>query len=180
MSLFLQNLKEAYQQYQTDNNQKIIETLANVRSVIMQAAKRGEKDIKLIHSDDIDLDIVIKHLRDLGLQVKEESLSIIVSGWTEEQQQQSSNLTKQDGFYIAPLGENNCVDYLKSAVTYFKNCSESSLKEYSIPELLNIYAAYRNCAWDYTTHQWTFNQREKAAATAKSPVFDMDGLSVED
>ncbi len=60
---------------------------------------------------------------------------------------------------IAFNGTDSAADILRSMVNWCNNTTESVLDNYSITELIKLYAAFKVCDWDLTLDYWTPRQR---------------------
>lgn len=79
---------------------------------------------------------------------------------------------KETGFYYSPKSNEHAIEYLRRMVKCFDRNTEDLNMSYTLPELLNIWAAWCRCEWDFYPDQWSAKQLEQSAKNATVPQFD--------
>jgi hypothetical protein len=80
--------------------------------------------------------------------------------------------TKENGF-VSAIHDGECaIDYLRRMTKCFDRNNETLNQRFSIPELLNIWAAWTQCNWDYYPDQWDEEQLLAAAKDGTIPAFE--------
>lgn len=65
--------------------------------------------------------------------------------------------------------DSSAADVIRSMRNWCNNTTEGVLDDYSLTELIKLYAAFKACDWDLTIDQWTARQRWEALNENKIP-----------